>query len=168
MPRPSEGYAVAVASAALGAHDVIIAIAPGDMRPFRHAIHPLPDPLRIANRRFRQRIVLHDRDRPAIVIPGLPIDGDDPFSTVIVVENRGVIAHGVDIDRLAPWTANLRGGDQIVIDIKIAAIHGVHDAVNHVKELVGFTPGETRRPDTFGGAQFAQIQRLRIVEHMGA
>ena len=109
------GDRMAVAGAAFGDHQVVIVAAARQMRCFNTAAigTAAPDPLRIADNASRLRRILHQANgaRFFVTFAGFPLQGNDPFFSVGVVQNGGIEPGRVEINRLTPRAGDFTGGN---------------------------------------------------------
>lgn len=143
----------------------------GQMRGFNAA--PIrtapPEPLRHPNHLLLYGVILHNADgtRLLILCAGFPLQGYHIFFPVIIMEKRCVKASRVDIDRLAPKTAGIRGGDEVVVHIEVAGVHGVPHAIQHIEQVLFFAVGQAGGPDTLGRRKFLQVRIICVLQCMG-
>ena len=83
------------------------------------------------------------------------------------MQHRGVKARRVKVDGLAPGPLGVRCRDEVVVDVEVACVHGVHDAIDQVEEVVGLAIGETGRPHALRARQLAQVCLLLRGERVG-
>ena len=83
------------------------------------------------------------------------------------MQQGSVKARRVEIHRLRPGAVDLRGGDQIVVDVKKAGVHGAHDAIDQIKQPVLLAPAQAGRPHALGGGKAPQRKPLRVPQQMG-
>ena len=169
--RAAEGGAVVIARAALGAEQIVKPVLFVQVRSFQAAAQGRAhgDPPGIAHNGFRRRVILHKADPAGLapVVPGLPFQGKEPLAPVVVMKEGGVEARRVEIHRLRPGTVDLRGGDQIVVDVKKAGVHGAHDPIDQIKQPVLLAPAQAGRPHALGGGKAPQRKPLGVPQQMG-
>ena len=162
---------VVVAGATLGAHDVVPAVTLGQVRGLDAAAvgGAAPDALRIADDVLGLGIVLDaaDHARLLVALTGLPFERDDVLSAVVVMQDGGVETGGGQIDRFAPRAGDVLGGDQVVVHVEVAGVHRVHDAVDHIEEVLLLAVGQAGGPDALGGGQLGQVRIGVVGQHMG-
>ena len=166
--RPPHGGAVVIARAALGADDVVILPAAVQMRP----LHPaalcpaIPDAARVVKQLFLPGGILGQADRAGLVIalPALPVKREQPFPAVPVVEERGVEAVRLQVDRLAPGAGDLFGRDEEVVNVHPL---GRHAAIDDIEQILLFVVAQIRRPDPLPGGEHAEAQLRFVGEDMG-
>ena len=169
---PGHGRAVVVARPALRAHEIVIVPVPGQVGRLDAAAvrGAAPDPPGQADDLAHRRVIFHHADGAGlfVAVPGLPLEGDDVLSPVGVMQHGRVESGRMQVDRLAPGPPDVLRGDHVIIDVKIAGIHGVHDAVDHIEEVLRLAVGQAGGPDAFGGGKSLQVRILRICEGVGA
>lgn len=171
IARAGHGDAVVVAGASLRAHEIVPAVAPGQVRGFDAA--PVgaapPDGFGVSHNRLFFRRILHQADHAGLFVvdPGFPLEGYQILAPVLVVQHRGVKPGGVQIHRLRPGTPQIGGGDQEIVHVKIAGVHRVHDPVNQVEPVLGFAVGQAGSPDPLGAGQLFQIHLFVVGEDVG-
>ena len=105
IARAGEGAGMVVAGAALGGQQIVPAIALVEMGALDQLeVGALKDVLARADELVGFGIEFLQRDageqqRPHAMVPQ---HVDEPFAAVVVVEQRGVEARGIDVDRVGP------------------------------------------------------------------
>ena len=157
---------MSVARAAFGAHQVIFPVPFVEVRSFDAA--PIgtaaPDALRIADNAFRRRIIFLNRDdaRLFVAVAEFPFERHDVFPAVVVMQNRRVEADRIEIDRLAPGTADIRRRHEKIVLIEKTRIVRNHPSVENVKEFFALAPGEARSPDSLRRREHPEIERYFV------
>lgn len=154
--------------AALGACQVIPAVPLEKMRAFDLAerspaedARPRPDQLP------RLDVVFLHHDAVELVLPGSVVPGhlDVPLPpgtgdvAVIVVEQRSVKTHAIQVDRLGPWAVDRRAGHQEVLNVLERARPAADVGVDQPEQAVGV--GQAWRPDAAGTRIAAHVQLRR-------
>ena len=133
----AHGDTVVIARAALGAHDVVILASLGQVRGFDTAAicSAAPHPFGVTHNLLLYGIVLHHANGAGLLIAqaGLPLQRNNIFLSVVVMEDGSVKAGGVQIHRLTPRASDILGCDEKVVHIKVAGIHGVHHTIDHIE-----------------------------------
>ena len=127
------------------------------------------DPAQRAAHMPGARVILYQADGAGLFLlgPGLPLKGDHVLFAVVIVEHGAVKARRVQIYRLRPGPGDLGRGDHVVVHVKIARVHRVHDAVGQIKQPVLLAPGQARRPNALGRGQPLQMRRSRTLQAVG-
>ena len=167
----SHRHTVVITGAALCAHDVIILAAFRQMRSFDTSTvgAAAPEAFRHSNDFFRFRIILDNADRAWFFVLGsrLPLQCYNVFLSIIIMKHGCVEAGGVQVNRLAPRTFWIFCGDDVIIYIEVSCIHGIHDAVHHIEEILRLTVGQARSPDSFCTRQFFQVRIVCVLQGVG-
>lgn len=155
ITRPRHGDGMVVAGAALGGGQIIPAIALEEMRALDEAERAagedvLDRPLQRLCRRIpflQQDAVEGRRFRRAAIAFGavVPLHVDEPLAAVIVVEERGIEAGGIDIDRLGPFGLDRGCRDDVVRRVLEIAVVALDVGIDQPELPVGI--GQARRPD---------------------
>ena len=171
VARTAHGHGVVVAGAAFGAHEVVPAVAFGQVRGLDAASvgGAAPDALWIAEHVLGFRIVFHaaDHARLLVAFARLPFEADDVLPAVVVMQDGRVEAGGGEVDRFAPRPFDALRLDEVVVHVEIAGVHGVHHAVDHVEHVLGFVVGEAWRPDALGARQLGEVRIGVVGEYVG-
>ena len=159
--RPSQGRAVAEAGAAFGRHQVVEAVVPVQMRPLQAAaIRGAAEDARArAAKGAAAGVVLleHDRARMLVALARIPLQCDQPVPAVLVVEEGGVEAETIQIDRLAPRTPDILRRDQEVVDVEVVGRRAQDQRVGQIEQLLRLAVGQAGRPDALMGRQPTQV-----------
>lgn len=166
----SHRHTVIVAGSSLSTHNIVVAVPLGQMWCLDTATvcASAPDALRIADDLFFHRIILGqcDHTRLLISLSGLPVQGYDIFSSVIIVQNGRIKTGGMQIDRFTPWPPDILCRDQEIVHIKISCIHGIHDTIDHIEQILLLTIRQAWCPDSLGRRKFLQIRIGIIRQYM--
>ena len=153
--RARHGDGVVVAGAALGGGQIVPAVALEEMRAFDQAMRAAgEDVLHRADQLARLRVLFLQQDagkgrmlRVAAdaVRKVVPQHVEEPLAAVIVVEERGIEAARIDIDRIGPRPFDRRRGDDVVVRVLEVAVEALDVGVDQPEQPVGI--GQARRPD---------------------
>ncbi len=167
----AHGDTMVISCTTLGTHDIIIAISLRQMGCLDTATigSAFPDAFGIADNFFLRRIIFHHADGTGLFVSltSLPFQRNNILSAIVIVENRGVKTGRVQIHRFAPRTTDILCCNEKIVHIKIPCIHGIHHAIDHIKQIFFFTVGQTGCPDAFCRGQLFQIYLCIICQHMG-
>ena len=143
--RTSHCHAVIIPGTSLRAHQIIPSVLLCEMRSLDAATVRAspPDALRVPDDLLLFWRILHHADRARLLIARtrLPVQGNNIFPSVVIMQDRSVKARRVQIHRLAPRSADILRRDQKIINVKVARIHGIHYAVHHIKQILRLAIG---------------------------
>ena len=157
--RPRELDAVPVGGAALGDHEVVGAVALVEVGPLgaERGRAGVDEPRGADEPLLRDRILLHDDAREeAVAGTVVPEHVADVLAAVVVVEERGVEAARVEIDRVAPVARGVLRRDDVVVDVLVGSARLLRVGVDEPEEAVRVR--EARRPDAAGVGVAAQVE----------
>ena len=118
--RARHGDGMPPAGAALGGEQVVVAVALVEMRRLGEAERrALEDQAAVADQLALAGGVFLQHDAGETVVPGpmVPEHVDEIFAAVVVVEQRGIEAAAVEVNRVRPLAVDARAGDQVVVEI---------------------------------------------------
>ena len=95
----------------------------------------------------------------------LPLLVHEPLAAVVVVEERGVEAGGVHVDRVRPGAGDRRGGDKVVVGVLEVAVVALDVGVDQPEEAVGVA--EAGGPDAAAVGLAAEVELAGAVERAG-
>ena len=167
---PGHCNTVVIPGTTLGAHQIIIVSPSGQVRRFQTpAIRSAaPDAFGVTYDCPGLRIILHEANLTGFFVAGtgFPIERHQPLSPIRVMQQRGIKAGGMEIYRLTPRPPDIFCSNNIVIDVKIPCIHGIHDAIDYIEEVFLLAIGQAGRPDPLRRRKPRQIAGLFICKRM--
>ena len=147
VARSRHGHRVVVSGATFGRREVIPIVAPEQMRaldqPVRTAAKDVADR---PDQPLQNGVVLlqHDAGKGRVfrlaanaVRNMIPDHVEEPFATVIVVEQRRVETARIDVDRIRPWSLDRRRGDNVVVRVLEIAVEPFHVRVDKPEQTIG-------------------------------
>ncbi len=94
-----------------------------------------------------------------------PLLVDEPLAAVVVVEERGVEAGGVEVDGIGPGAGDFRCGYKVVVGVLEVAVVALHVGVDQPEAAVGVA--EAGGPDAAAVGLAAHVELAGAVERAG-
>ena len=151
--RTSHCHAVIISSSAFSTHYIVVIPTLSQMRCLNTTTicTASPESFWHSHYFFLCRIIFYNTDwaRFLVFCSCLPFKSYNIFFAVIIMEHRSVKTGRMKINRFTPGAAQIFCCDQIVIYIKISGIHRIHNTIYYIKQIICFTVGQARCPDSF-------------------
>ena len=163
--RTSHCHAVIIASSAFSTHYIVVIPTLRQMRCLNTTTvcTTSPESFWHSHYFFLCRIIFYNTDSVSRILFLSPIQEHNIFLPSSSWKHRSIKTGRMKINRFT--SAQIFCRDQIVIYIKISGIHRIHNTIYYIKQIICFTIGQARCPDSFCMAVFQRI--FRIVKGMG-